>query len=154
MLFLGKIDITTSFTPRSMQDLPVLIISPVCFSLFILFFVWLFISLEPIYGKTASGWSSWNIGRIPIMIQSLRCSASKNLKVCFPPLTGFWKIFFFILFRWLSPMTQIFFPNLVASEYVQIVFILVVSNVNLWLLLVFSRLLFLSSFTIGMIKWR
>ena len=52
------------------------------------------------------------------MIQSLRCSASKNIKVCFPPLTDFWKIFLFILFRWLSPMTQIFFPNLVASTYV------------------------------------
>ena len=35
-----------------------------------------------------------------------------------PPLTNFWKMLLFILFRWLSPMTQIFFPNLVASTYV------------------------------------
>ena len=61
---LSKIDdITTSFTPRLMQDLPILIISPVCFSVFILSFVWLFISLETICRKTTSGWSSW-VGRI------------------------------------------------------------------------------------------
>ena len=52
------------------------------------------------------------------MVQFLRCSASKNIKVYPPPLTDFWKIFLFILFRWLSSMTQIFFPNLVASTYV------------------------------------
>ena len=53
--FLGKInDITTSFTPRSMEDLPMLIISPVNFSVFILSFVLLFISLEPICSKATS----------------------------------------------------------------------------------------------------
>ena len=40
MFFLGKIDdIITSFTPRSMQDLPMLIISAVSFSAFISSFV-------------------------------------------------------------------------------------------------------------------
>ena len=63
-------------------------------------------------------------------------------------------------------MTQIFFPNLVASELYSTTryytcfplykgfFILVVSNVSLWLLVVFSWLLFLSSFTRCMIRWR
>ena len=56
MLFLGKIgDITTFFTARPMQDLPILIISPGSFSVFILSFVWIFISLEPIRSKTTSG---------------------------------------------------------------------------------------------------
>ena len=40
MIFLGKIDnIITSFTPSLMKDLPMLIISFVCFSVFILSFV-------------------------------------------------------------------------------------------------------------------
>ena len=82
-----------------------------------------------------------------------------------PPLTNFWKIFLFILFRWLPRMTQIFFPNLVASTYVLLAgtiyrplykefFILVVSNVSLWLFVVFSWLLFLFYFTRCMMKWR
>ena len=95
------------------------------------------------------------------MIQSLRCSALKKIKVCSPRLTEFWKIFLFILFRWLSAMTQIFFPNLVASKYVLLTvtitcfpkfkgfFILFVSNVSLWLFIMFSWMLFLSFFVLG-----
>ena len=36
-LFLSKADVTAAFTPRLMQDLPMLIISPVSFSVFIYF---------------------------------------------------------------------------------------------------------------------
>ena len=65
MFFLGKIDdITSSSTLRSMQDLPLMIISPVSFSVFILSFTWLFMQLEPICSKTTSGWFSWRVGRI------------------------------------------------------------------------------------------
>ena len=118
MFFLGKIDdMTTSFTPRSMLDLPMLIISPVSFSVFIISFVRLYISLEPICSKTRSGWSSWKVGRI-WWFNLLDVAPRKILKYIFLPLTDFWKICLFILFKWLSPMTQIFFPNLVASTYV------------------------------------
>ena len=116
MFFLDKIDdIATSFTPRLMQDLPMLIISPASFSVFILSLVWLFISLEPICSKTTSGWSSWSFGRIQ-WLSLLDVAPRKTLKYVIPPLTDFWKIFPFILFRWLSPTTQIFFPNLVLPN--------------------------------------
>ena len=53
VLFLGNIDnIISSLTVRSMEDLPMLIISSVSFSIFYLSFVWLFTSLEPISNKT------------------------------------------------------------------------------------------------------
>ena len=65
MLFSGKIDdIVTSFTPRLMQDEPILIIPSVSFSVFILLFLWLFISLEPICSKTTSSSSSWDVDGI------------------------------------------------------------------------------------------
>ena len=58
MLLVGKIDdIITSFIPRSIQGLPMLITSCVKFSVFILSFVWLFISLGLIYNKTIRGGS-------------------------------------------------------------------------------------------------
>ena len=104
-------------SPRSMQDLPVLIISPVSFSVFVLSFIWLFISLEPICSKTTSGWSSWRVDRIS-WFNLVDIACQKTLEYVFLPSTYFWKIFLFILFSWLSPMTQMFFPKLVASEYV------------------------------------
>ena len=58
MFFLGKIDdITTYFLSRSIQDLLMLIISPVSFSVFIL--SCLFISLELICSKTTGKSINW-----------------------------------------------------------------------------------------------
>ena len=42
MLFLSKADVTAAFTPRLMQDLPMLIISPVSFYIFYLLFNYLY----------------------------------------------------------------------------------------------------------------
>ena len=98
------------------------------------------------------------------MIQSLRCSASKNIKVCFPPLTDFerysflfylggyhqWQNFLskLVCFRICSP-TRYYtcFPLFKGF------FILFVNNESLWLFIVISWL-FLSSFNRYMIKWR
>ena len=118
MFFLSKIDdITAFFTPRSVQDLTMLIMSDFIFPAFILSFVWLLISLEPICSKTTAGWSSWSVGTISwfdFLVEAPR----KTLKYVFLPLIDFWKISLFIPFRWLSPTTWIFYPNLVASNYV------------------------------------
>ena len=89
MFFLGKID---DITTRLIQDLSMLIISPVSFSVFILSFVWLFISLEPIRSKATSGLSSWRVGRIN-WSNLLDVASRKTVRYVFSLLTDFWKIF-------------------------------------------------------------
>ena len=93
MSFFGKIDdITTSITPRSMQDLRMLIMYLVrVFSVSSIFRLIIYIirtdmQQNDIRLMFVKSWSD-------IMIQSLRCSAWKNIKVCFSPVTRFLKEF-------------------------------------------------------------
>ena len=100
------------------------------------------------------------------MTQSLRCSASKNIKACFPPVNLFLKdIPFYSIQVTITDDTnflcklgwfRIYSPTRCYTCFplFKALFILFVSNVSLWLFIVFSWLLFLSSFTRCIIKWR
>ena len=100
------------------------------------------------------------------MIQSLRCSATKNIKVCFPPVNRFLKDTPFYSVQVTITDDTNFLSNLgcfricsptryyTGFPLFKGFFILFVSNGSLWLFIVFSWLLFLSSFTRCMIKWR
>ena len=93
MSFFGKIDcITTSITPRSMQDLRMLIMYLVrVFSISSIFRLIIYIIRTDMQQNDIRVMfvKSWQ----DIIIQSLRCSAWKNIKVCFSPVARFLKEF-------------------------------------------------------------
>ena len=105
------------------------------------------------------------------MIQSLKWSTSKNIKVCFPLINRFLKDIPFCsiqvaitddanflsklgCFQICSPTQYSMYFPVYKGFFMLVVSIVSLCSVSLWLLLVFSLLIFPSSFTRCMIKWR